>query len=267
MARFDPHPERRPAVVTGAGSGIGRATAVALAAAGHPVVLAARRVERCEDVAAAIRAEGGEAVALRLDVTDPDEVDRFAAAALDAVGAIEVLVSNAGDVRPVTVTGATPEVFAAQLAVNLAGPQMLLRALVPGMVERQRGDVVLVTSEVAVRPRPRMAGYVAAKGGLEGLADALRMELEGTGVRVGIVRPGPTSSEQGSDWAAEDIGAVIDEWRRFGLMRHDGVMQPEAVAAGVLAMVGLPRGASLTILEAQPEPPVRRSASSSEGGG
>ena len=260
MARFGPHPARRPAVVTGAGTGIGRAIAVGLAAAGHPVALGARRVERCEDVAAAIREAGGEAVALRLDVTDPRSVDEFVAAATEALGEIEILVSNAGDVRPVTVVDASPETFAAQLAVNLGGPQALVRAVVPGMVQRERGDVVLVTSEVAVRPRPRMAGYVAAKGGLEGMADALRMELEGTGVRVGIVRPGPTSSEQGSDWDSDDIMAVIDEWRRFGFMRHDGVMQPEAVATGVLAMVDLPRGASLTIVEAQPEAPVRRTS-------
>ena len=221
------------------------------------MALGARRVERCEEVAAAIRDAGGEAVALRLDVTDPASVDEFVGAATAALGDIEILVSNAGDVRPVTVVDASPETFAAQLAVNLGGPQALVRAVVPGMVQRARGDVVLVTSEVAVRPRPRMAGYVAAKGGLEGMADALRMELEGTGVRVGVVRPGPTSSEQGADWDAEDIVAVIDEWRRFGFMRHDGVMQPEAVATGVLAMVDLPRGASLTIVEAQPEPPVR----------
>ncbi|MFM7062380.1 MAG: SDR family oxidoreductase [Actinomycetes bacterium] len=260
MSRVGAHPERRPAVVTGAGTGIGRAIAVALAAAGHPVALGARRVDRCEEVAAAIRAAGGEAVALPLDVTDEHSVAQFVAAATDTLGEIEVLVSNAGDVRPVTVVGVTPEDFAAQLAVNLGGPQALVRAVVPGMVDRARGDVVLVTSEVAVRPRPRMAGYVAAKSGLEGLADALRMELEGTGVRVGVVRPGPTSSEQGSDWDPEDIMAVIDEWRRFGFMRHDGVMPPEAVATGVLAMVGLPRGSSLTIVEAQPEPPVRRPA-------
>jgi len=258
MARFEPHPQRRPAVVTGAGTGIGRAIAVGLGAQGHPVVLGGRRVERCEEVAQGIRDAGGEAVALQLDVTSEESITAFCAGALDAVGPIEVLVSNAGDVRPVTVMDADPQTFAAQLAVNLMGPQMLVRHLAPHMVERQRGDVVLVTSEVAVRPRPRMAGYVAAKTGLEGLADALRMELEGTGVRVGVVRPGPTSSEQGSDWDASDIGAVIDEWQRFGLMRHDGVMRPDAVAAAVVAMVSLPRGASFTLLEAQPEPPVMK---------
>ncbi|MCB1270749.1 MAG: SDR family NAD(P)-dependent oxidoreductase, partial [Microthrixaceae bacterium] len=74
MPRFDAHPERRPAVVTGASSGIGAAVATALAAAGHPVVLGARRVERCEQLAEALVADGAEAVALHLDLVDPDSV-------------------------------------------------------------------------------------------------------------------------------------------------------------------------------------------------
>ena len=79
MPRFAPHPERRAAVVTGASSGIGQATAVALAAAGHPVVLGARRVDRCEEIAAGIRAAGGEALALPLDLTDTESIAAFAA--------------------------------------------------------------------------------------------------------------------------------------------------------------------------------------------
>ena len=95
MPRFEPNPERRPAVVTGASSGIGQATAKALAALGHPVVLGARRVAECEDTAAAIRAEGGEAVAIHLDLADGDSVEQFAKAAVDALGEVEILVSNA----------------------------------------------------------------------------------------------------------------------------------------------------------------------------
>ena len=77
MPRFEPHPDRRPAIVTGASSGIGAATAAALAAAGHPVVLGARRVERLEELAGTIRADGGEALALPLDLTDTDSIATF----------------------------------------------------------------------------------------------------------------------------------------------------------------------------------------------
>ncbi len=256
MPRFEPHPERRPAVVTGASSGIGQATAVALAAAGLPVVLAARRVDKCEETAAAIRAEGGEAHALHLDLLDEASIEAFGKAAVDAVGDLEVIVSNAGDVQPVTAIGAEPSEFLRQVGVNLLGPQALLHHLAPAMVERRRGDLVFVTSEVAERPRPHMAAYVASKSGLEGLADALRMELEGTGVRVGIVRPGPAATEQGSTWSAEAIDTTTEAWARWGVMRHAGYLRPRDVAAAVLAVVGTPRGTQLTLIEVQPEAPV-----------
>lgn len=254
MPRFEPHPERRPTVVTGASSGIGAATASALAALGHPVVLAARRVDRCQEVAEKIRAEGGEAVALVLDLADPASVDAFAAAAPARVGPIEVVVSNAGNVRPDTGLG-DADAFAEQVHVNLLGAQRLVAALGAPMVERRRGDIVFVTSDVTRAPRPRMAAYVTAKWGLEGLARAMQMELEGTGVRVGIVRPGPSATEQGTDWSAEVIDEVMAEWGRWGLMRHAGYLRPRDVAAAVTAVVSTPRGTQLTLVEVEPEAP------------
>ncbi|HLU40998.1 MAG TPA: SDR family oxidoreductase [Microthrixaceae bacterium] len=257
MPRFDPHPARRAAVVTGASSGIGQATALALAANGHPVVLGARRTERCEATAREIREAGGEAIAVPLDLLDPDSVKAFAATAEAELGPIEVLVSNAGDVQPITVVGADPDEFVRQLSVNLTGAQRLVHHLVPGMVERRRGDVVFVTSEVAVRPRTHMAGYVASKAGLEGLADAMRMELEGTGVRVGVVRPGPSSTEQGTTWDEATVNEVVASWNHWGLLRHSGAMRPKDVAAAIVAIVSVPRGTQFALLEVQPEAPVQ----------
>ena len=99
MGRYE-QPARRPAVITGASSGIGAATALTLATAGFPVALAARRTERCESLARQIRDSGGEAVAYRLDLTDPDSVSAFAKQAGADLGPIEVVVSNAGAVAP-----------------------------------------------------------------------------------------------------------------------------------------------------------------------
>lgn len=254
MPRFAPHPDRRAAVVTGASSGIGAATAVALAAAGHPVVLGARRTDRLEATAAAVRDAGGEALALHLDLHDPCSVDGFAEAA-GGLGPVEVLVSNAGDVQPLTTT-ADPAEFARQLQVNLLGAQALVHRLVPPMVERRRGDVVFVTSEVAHTPRTHMAAYVASKAGLEGFARAMAMECEGTGVRVGIVRPGPSSTEQGSTWDAGAVDEVVSSWTRWGLLRHHGALRPAELAAAVVAMVSVPRGTRYALLEVQPEAPV-----------
>lgn len=255
MPRFPPHPQRRPAVVTGASSGIGAATAVALAALGHPVVLGARRVDRCEELAAAIRADGGEAHPLALDLTDPDSVASFAAGACGALGEVEIVVSNAGDVLPEATIETDPDSFARQVQVNLLGAQRLVAALAPPMVERARGDIVFVTSDVVRVPRPRMAAYVTSKAGLEAMARVLQMELEGSGVRVGIVRPGPSSTEQGLTWDPEVIDTVLGDWERWGLMRHPGYLRAQDVAAAITTVVSAPRGTHLTLVEVEPEAP------------
>ncbi len=256
MPRFDPNPVRRPAVVTGASSGIGQATAVALASLGHPVVLGARRVDECEQVAVAIRDEGGEAVAIHLDLADGDSVERFALAAVDALGDVEILVSNAAQNVAGSVLDTSPDAFDGVLAVNLGGTHRLVRALAPGMTGRRRGDIVFVTSDVAERPRPAMAAYVTSKWGLEGYVRTLQMELEGTGVRATIVRPGPTLTGMGMDWDPGVTGRVIEQWAAWGFARHSNFMRPAGVAEAIAAVVSLPRGTHATVIELQPEAPI-----------
>jgi NADP-dependent 3-hydroxy acid dehydrogenase YdfG len=101
-----------------------------------------------------------------------------------------------------------------------------------------------------------MAAYVAAKAGLEGMARAMQMELEGSGVRVGMVRPGPASTEQGTGWSEATLNEVVADWSRWGLLRHDGALRPAEIANAVLAMVRAPKGTHLTLIEVQPEAPV-----------
>ncbi|CAN5428670.1 SDR family oxidoreductase [soil metagenome] len=256
MPRYEPHPDRRPALVTGASSGIGAATARALAALGHPVVLTARRTDRLEALAAELVADGGEAVALALDLADPGSIDACAEAAADALGPLDVVVANAGQIASATALADDPDDFARNVHVNLLGTQRLVARLGPAMVERGHGDLVFVTSDVVVRPRTHMASYVAAKAGLEGLARAMQMELEGTGVRCGMVRPGPSSTEQGTDWSEETVLHIIPTWERWGHLRHSGALLPQNVAAAIVAMVAAPKGTHLTLVEVQPEAPV-----------
>ena len=258
MARFAPHPERRPAVVTGASSGIGNATAQALAAAGHPVVLGARRLADCEETAAAIREAGGEAMAIPLDLADPESIDQFAKAAVDAFERVEILVSNAAQNVAGSVVDTDPDAFDAVLGVNLSGTHRLVRALLPAMTARRRGDVVFVTSDVVERPRPSMAAYVTSKWGLEGYVRSLQMELEGTGVRATIVRPGPTLTGMGMDWDPQVTAEVIEQWAAWGFARHSSFMRPAGVAEAIAAVVALPRGTHATVVELQPEAPIQQ---------
>jgi NADP-dependent 3-hydroxy acid dehydrogenase YdfG len=255
MAKYA-QPSRRPAAISGASSGIGAATALTLARSGYPVALGARRIEKCAEIVDEIRNAGGEAVAHPLDVTDPVSVDAFAKAVTADLGDIEVLVSNAGRVAPGIVHEVESDRFAAEIDLNLVGAHRLVRAFVPGMVERKRGDVVFVSSDVAVRARPFMSAYAAGKWGLEGMALALQMELEGRGVWVSIVRPGPTWSEMGSDWDDAEAAHVLTEWVRFGLARHPHFLKPAALADAIATVVGSPRGVHLNLIEVNPEAPL-----------
>ncbi|HEX6874288.1 MAG TPA: SDR family oxidoreductase [Nocardioidaceae bacterium] len=249
-------PERRPAVVSGASSGIGAATAGRLAAAGFPVALGARRTEQCEEVAKEIREAGGEAVVHPLDVTDQSSVEAFAKAVRSDLGDVEVVVSNAGLVRPGSVHEVGTDRMGHEIDVNLLGAHRLVRAFVPDMVERRRGDIVFVSSDVAVRARPFMAAYAASKWGLEGMVHAMQMELEGTGVRASLVRPGPTWSGMGTDWSEEDAAMVINGWTKFGHARHSHFMKPTAVADAIRTVVSAPRGVHLNLVEVTPEAPL-----------
>jgi NAD(P)-dependent dehydrogenase (short-subunit alcohol dehydrogenase family) len=254
--RREPHPERRPAVVTGASSGIGRATAEFLAAAGHPVVLGARRVDACREIADALSAQGVEAVAFPLDLSDPSSVEEFCTRAGDAFGPIEVVVSNAAQIWPGSAVDTDADAFEALLRVNVVGAHRLVRALAPGMIDRRRGDFVFVTSDVVARPRPAMAAYVASKWGLEGYVRALQMEWEGTGLRASIVRPGPTMTGMGVDWDPGATEEVLAEWVHWGLARHSSFLRPEGIAAAVLAVVSAEPGTHMSAVEVQPEAPV-----------
>lgn len=250
------HPDRRPAVVAGASSGIGAETARALAAAGFPVALGARRVDRLEDLAAGIRAAGGEAFVHALDVASTESVEKFAAAATATLGEIEVVVSNAGLLAPGAIVDATTEQLAAEFDVNVLGAHRLVRAFGAGMVERRRGDLVFVSSDTALRARPFMRGYSATKSGLEGLVEALQMELEGSGVRASIVRPGPTWSEMGSDWDADAGAKVLTEWIKWGHARHSHFLKATAIADAITAVVSAPRGVHLSPVDVNPEAPL-----------
>lgn len=178
----------RTAVVTGASSGIGAATAARLAAEGFDVVLAARRLDRLEQLAASI---GGRAH--QLDVTDAASVEAFAAA-LDRV---DVLVNNAGgafDGNPVA--EADLDSWARTYEVNVLGTVRLTKALLPALIASGAGDVLFVGSTAGLTTYENGSSYTAAKHGEHALAGALRLELVGQPVRVIEIAPGMVHTEE-----------------------------------------------------------------------
>jgi NADP-dependent 3-hydroxy acid dehydrogenase YdfG len=179
--------DRRVAVVSGASSGIGEATARALAAAGFEVVAAARRLDRCERLAEEI---GGRA--LRLDVTDPDSVEALA----DAVPEVSVLINNAGGALGLEpVAEADEEKWRQMYESNVVGMMRVTKALLPALECSGDGFVVVLGSVAGVEVYPGGAGYTAAKHAARAVTETLRLELLGKPVRVSEVAPGLVETE------------------------------------------------------------------------
>jgi NAD(P)-dependent dehydrogenase (short-subunit alcohol dehydrogenase family) len=256
MPRFEPHPARRPAIVAGASSGIGAATATELAHRGFPVAVGARRMDKLTELAATIRADGGEAVAIPLDITDPESVKSFVAQAIDELGEIEVLVSGAGDMVPGRLHEISTEAFLEQIQIHLVAANRLATAVLPDMVARRRGDVIFVGSDTGLVQRPHMGAYGAAKAGLIAMVKNLQMELEGTGVRVSIVHPGPTLTGMGWQLSAEQVGPMLEDWAKWGQARHNFFLRPPDIARAIAFVAETPRGGFIASMEIQPEAPL-----------
>lgn len=256
MPRFDPLPERRPAFVAGASSGIGAATATELAARGFPVALGARRVEKCQEMVDQIRSDGGEAIAVALDVTDPDSVTAAVKQATAELGEIEVLVAGAGDTDFARLHQMATEDFESQVQIHLIGANRLMTAVAPGMIERRRGDLIFVGSDVALRQRPHMGAYGAAKAALVAMVTNLQMELEGTGVRASIVHPGPTMTAMGWSSPMDRVGEALEDWAKWGQARHNYFLRPADLARAITFVAETPRGGFIANMELQPEAPL-----------
>jgi NAD(P)-dependent dehydrogenase (short-subunit alcohol dehydrogenase family) len=225
----------KTAVVAGASRGIGLAIAEELMAAGAHVVRLARSLAD---------AEGERRTDIRCDVTDPDAVES-AARRVMAAGAPDLLVHNAGAflLRPLIET--TPAEFAGQVAGNLTGPFLVLRAFVPAMVARGRGTVITIGSVADHLPLPGNAAYAAAKHGLRGLLGVLHKELEGTGVRATLLSPGPV------DTALWD---PVDPDTRPGFVKRSAMLRPDDVAEAVLFLATRPDRVSIPELHIEPRP-------------
>src|SRR5262249_4243707 len=191
----------RTVIVTGASSGIGRETALAFAQRGAAVVLAARRAEQLEAVAAACRAHGGPAEGVCGDVAEDGFVEALVARAEERFGRLDVIVNNAGISKHRQFFAVTPADIEYTLRVNLVAPARLVVAALPALLRQAEGFVVNVSSLAGKLPPPREAVYAASKFGLTGLTEGLWLDLAGSNVHATVVHVGPIDTEI---WAKTD---------------------------------------------------------------
>ncbi|MFD8008417.1 SDR family oxidoreductase [Streptomyces mirabilis] len=188
-----PSPDRKIVLVTGASSGIGEATARHLAAAGHHVVLGARRVNRLDRLVTELTGAGHRAESAQLDVTDRDSVKAFVAGALGRHGRVDVLVNNAGVMPLSLMEELRVDEWDQMIDVNLRGVLHGIAAVLPAMRERRSGHIINVASTAAHRVDPTGVVYCATKFAVRAVSDGLRQET--TDVRVTVVSPGLTRTE------------------------------------------------------------------------
>ena len=180
----------RCALVTGASSGIGRATALMLAREGASVALLALPQSGVEEVASACRQHGSEAIGIEADVGDPQAVDRAFAVAEDELGPLDAVYCGAGVSAVVSAAATTDAVWERQLRTNLAGTFHVLRAAARVMIPRGRGAIVTTGSELALTGQAGYVAYSASKGGVLAMTRALAAELAPHSIRINAVCPG-----------------------------------------------------------------------------
>jgi NAD(P)-dependent dehydrogenase (short-subunit alcohol dehydrogenase family) len=184
----------RTAIITGASEGLGREIAKAYVAAGASVVLCARSADKIEEAradVAALAASGQTVQAFTADVSEPADVERVCAGALERLGRVHILVNNAGVYGPIGPIEAVDwAAWVKAVEINLFGSVLMARALVPHFREQGYGKIVQISGGGATNPLPRVSAYAASKAAIVRFAESLALELEGSGVDVNAIAPG-----------------------------------------------------------------------------
>jgi 3-oxoacyl-[acyl-carrier protein] reductase len=228
----------RVALVTGGGRGIGRGIALELAAAGAAVAVNYRRDEEAaREVVERITGAGGRAVAIQASVSERDEVDRLADAALEQLGSVDILVANAGIAsRGLPVADTDPDEVVRVMATHAFSAHRLVQRLLPGMRRCERSDVVLISSSELNKMGANGAPYNMAKAALEAFGLTLAKEEVGNGVHVNIVAPGLIVTDMGARLVKARLGLEqMEELDARAPMGHVG--RPEDVARVVRFLV------------------------------
>lgn len=210
MSRFDL--SGKVAIVTGGGSGIGKAISLAYASAGADVVLAARGVERLEEAAEEIRALGRRALAIPTDVTEPEQVEALVAQTSEQMGQLDIMVANSGGGRSPQLTDMTLADWESQMRLNLSSAFLCDVAAGKAMIAQGTGGrIINISSTAGINLNPGLPAYAAAKAGMINFTKSLAVTWAGEGINVNCIAPGFTATE-----GIRKAGYVPPETRKDG---------------------------------------------------
>jgi ribitol 2-dehydrogenase len=229
------------AAVTGAASGIGLECAKALLAAGARVVLVDRNEEALREICSKL---GTNAIPLVIDLTDPKSVERMMPQIMERAGQLDIFHANAGSYIGGEVLGGDPDAWDRMLNLNVNAAFRSVHAVLPHMVERKTGDIILTSSVAGMIPVVWEPIYTASKHAVQAFVHTLRRQVAKYGLRVGAVAPGPVVTALLSDWPQEKL----DEALAAG-----GLMEANEVAEAVLFMLTRPRNITIRDLVILPQ--------------
>ena len=204
------------AIITGGGTGIGKAISLAYTKEGAAVVVAARNLSRLEEVAENVKSSGGKVRAIQTDIADHEQVKRMVAQTIDEFGRIDILVNNAarGTFNNADVADMNLDEWHETLAINLTGAMFCAREVLKYMIPRRSGNIINISSVAGISGVPKESPYAVSKWGLIGFTETLAIEAGRFGIRVNCISPGATRTQEFEDWvkgSARNAGSSYEE--------------------------------------------------------
>jgi NAD(P)-dependent dehydrogenase (short-subunit alcohol dehydrogenase family) len=231
----------RVAIVTGGGTGIGKAISLTLAEEGAAVVIAARNLSRLEQAAKDIASRGGEAKAIQADISEHEQVEQMVTETIREFGHIDILVNNAarGTFNNADVADMNLTEWHDSLAINLTGMMFCCREALKYMIPRKSGNIVNISSVAGISGVPKESPYAASKWGVIGLTETLAVEVGRFGIRVNCISPGATRTQEFEDWVKVSAGDASISYEEMMRRITDNnavkrIAEPSEIAACVV---------------------------------